>query len=159
MASLSRGDTTERQAVCGLRRIPLCPSYFGGQRVSVPATGSIALVAHATTNCSRYACQRCCGRSTTTMANVEKVFNARPADSPNSWSRVNKQVNPTATAADTSSPFESAFQPRFAAVSQDTPSSVNVWTKCTSMLASSSHIALCAGRREALKRLTQALTD
>ena len=49
--------------------------------------------------------------------------------SPKSWSRVNRQVKPAATAAETNSPFESASQPRFAAVSQDTPSLRNVWTR------------------------------
>jgi hypothetical protein len=62
-------------------------------------------------------------------AKLRKVFNARAADSPNRWSRVNKQVKPVAAAAETNSPFESAFQPRFAAVSQDTPSSLNVWIR------------------------------
>jgi hypothetical protein len=88
----------------------------------------------------QYSVQRFCGRVMTTTANCGNAFNEREADSPKSWSRVIKQRKPLEQAAATSSPLDRAFHPRRATVSQGMPRWVNRGARCTSTLASSSHV-------------------
>ena len=109
-------------------------------------------------NCSRYWGQGRCGTFTTTTANCGKSLRAREADSPKSWSRVSRHRKPASTAALTRSPFDRAFHPRFPAVSQEILKPARTATRCTSMLASSSHMEGVGQLRGDLQNFGQGLT-
>ena len=128
-----------------------------GQRMRLPASGSIGLALQAARKSSWCLSRGSCGRLTTTTAKLGNTFKARAADSPKRRSRVNRQLKPEETAAPTRSPLERAFQPRLAAVSQSTPNSFKTWTRWTSMLTSSSHMKRISQLRGDLQNLRQCL--
>src|ERR1017187_7473681 len=122
------------------RRLPGAMVPPHGHCINWPATGSIRCSHHSARNCSRYWGQGRCATFTTTTANCGNSFRAGEADSPKSWARVSKQRKPASTAMLTRSPFERAFHPRLPAVSQEILKPVRTDIRCTSILASSSHM-------------------
>ena len=147
------------QLVCLFKMIKRCHESHAAQGhwINRPSTGSIGRAVHSARNLSRYCGHGCCGTFTTTTANPGNRLRARDADSPKSWSRVSRQRKPDSTATLTRSPFESAFHPRFPAVSQEIPKPLRTGTRCTSIFASSSHMEGIGELGRDLQNLGQSL--